>query len=74
FVARPDGNIDVFDTFFYGKIASIPIRDPIVGPLRVAKDALGNQFLFGVTTTGLVTVQLPAIPNPFPIRASTRGP
>ena len=74
FVARPDGNIDVFDTFFYGKIASIPIRDPIVGPLRVAKDALGNQLLFGVTSTGLVMVQLPAIPNPFPIRASSRAP
>ena len=74
FVARPDGNIDVFDTFFYGKIASIPIRDPIVGPLRVAKDAAGNQLLFGVTTTGLVMVQLPAVPNPFPIRASSRAP
>src|SRR6266480_250910 len=74
FVARPDGNIDVFDTFFYGKIASIPIRDPIVGPLRVAKDALGNQLLFGVTSTGLVMVQLPAIPNPFPLRASSRAP
>ncbi len=74
FVARPDGNIDVFDTFFYGKIASIPIRDPIVGPLRVAKDALGNQLLFGVTSTGLVMVQLPAVPNPFPIRASSRAP
>ena len=74
FVARPDGNIDVFDTFFYGKIASIPIRDPIVGPLRVAKDLAGNQLLFGVTTTGLVMVQLPPIPNPFPIRASSRGP
>ena len=74
FIARPDGNIDVFDTFFYGKIASIPIRDPIIGPLRVAKDALGNQLLFGVTTTGLVMVQLPSIPNPFPLRASSRAP
>ena len=74
FIARPDGNIDVFDTFFYGKIASIPIRDPIVGPLRVAKDALGNQLLFGVTSKGLVMVQLPSIPNPFPLRASSRAP
>src|SRR5438046_8997902 len=72
FVARPDGNIDVFDTFFYGKIASIPIRDPIVGPLRVEKDALGNQFLFGVRTTGLVMVQLPAVPHPFPTLAAGR--
>ncbi len=68
FAARPDGNIDVFDTFFYGVIGSIPVRDPIIGPLRVARDALGNQFLFGITARGLVTVRLPTIVNPFPVR------
>ena len=66
FAARPDGNIDIFDTFFYGVIGSIPVRDPIIGPLRVAKDALGNQFLFGITARGLVTVRLPTVANPFP--------
>ena len=73
FAARPDGNIDIFDTFFYGVIGSIPVRDPIIGPLRVAKDALGNQFLFGITARGLVTVRLPTVTNPFPVRqAGTR--
>ena len=67
FAARPDGNIDVFDTFFYGVVGSIPVRDPITGPLRVAKDALGNQLLFGMTARGLVMVRLPTITNPFPI-------
>ena len=66
FAATPDGNILVFDTFFYGLITSIPVRDPIVGPLRVAKDAGGNQLLFGVTSRGLVMVRLPPIPNPNP--------
>jgi hypothetical protein len=66
FAARPDGNIDVFDTFFYGIVGSIPVRDPIIGPLRVAKDALGNQLLFGITAKGLVMVRLPTITNPFP--------
>jgi hypothetical protein len=66
FAADPSGNILVFDTFFYGLITSIPVRDPIVGPLRVAKDAGGNQLLFGVTSRGLVMVRIPAIPNPNP--------
>jgi len=69
FAARPDGNIDVFDTFFYGRIGTIPVRDPIIGPLRVARNrANTRQWLFGVTARGIVMVQLPVIPNPFPIR------
>ena len=67
FAARPDGNIDAFDTFFYGVVGSIPVRDPIIGPLRVAKDLSGNQLLFGITARGLVTVRLPTITNPNPV-------
>lgn len=66
FAADASGNIRVFDTFFYNQIGSIPVRDPIIGPLRVAKDALGNQLLFGVTSRGLVMVRLPIFPNPNP--------
>jgi hypothetical protein len=68
FSARPDGNIDVWDTFFYSLVGSVPVRDPIIGPLRVARDASGNQLLFGVTARGLVTVRLPTITNPLPLR------
>lgn len=70
FSARPDGNIDAWDTFFYGRVGSVPVRDAIIGPLRVARDASGNQLLFGVTTRGVVVVQLPVITNPFPIRSA----
>ncbi len=66
FAARPDGNIDVFDTFFYAVVGSIPIRDPIIGPLRVARDVAGNQLLFGITAKGLVMVRLSTITIPFP--------
>jgi len=70
FVADPSGNILVFDTFFYNQIGSIPVRDPIIGPLRVAKDSVAgqpaSQLLFAVTTRGLVMVKLPTFPNPNP--------
>jgi len=67
FSANPNGNIDVFDTYFGDFLGSIPVRDPIIGPLRVARDVGGNQLLFGVTATGLLVLQLPPITNPLPV-------
>jgi hypothetical protein len=68
FAARPDANIDVFDTYFYGRVATIPIRDPIIGPVRVATNGSGQRILVGVTATGIVVLRLPAVTNLFPIR------
>jgi hypothetical protein len=66
FAARYDGNIDVFDTYFGRQVGTISTRDPIIGPLRVARDAAGNQLLFGITARGLVMLSLPAFTNPPP--------
>src|SRR6266480_595173 len=67
FSASPDTSIRVFDTFFFNQQKKIAIRDPIVGPLRVALDAsTGQQYLFGITTRGLVVVSLPTITNTNP--------
>jgi hypothetical protein len=66
FAASPNPQIDVFDTYQFIRIASIPIRDPVIGPLRVARLPSGEQLLIGVTVRGVVTVVLPAITNPFP--------
>jgi hypothetical protein len=65
FAARPDANIDVFDTYHGAQLpfATIPLRDPIIGPLRVARDATG-QLLFGISARGLVMVRIPALINP----------
>ena len=69
FVARPDPNVDAYDTFFYGVVATIPLRDPVIGPLRVAKLPSGEQLLVGVTARGVVTARLPAITNIYQARA-----
>jgi hypothetical protein len=66
FSANPNGNIDVYDTYFGRFISSIAARDPIIGPLRVARDVGGVQLLFGVTANGLLVLQLPAFINPNP--------
>lgn len=66
FVAGEGPEIIVYDTFHYGVVTTIPVRDPVIGPLRVARLAGGaTQILIGVTAKGVVTVRLPAIVNNF---------
>jgi hypothetical protein len=75
FSATPAGNIDVYDTYFGAFIGSIAVRDPIIGPLRVAFDNVsGEQMLFGVTATGLLVLRLPAFINPLPAPPRAGGP
>ena len=67
FAASPDTSILAFDTYFFNQQRKIAIRDPIIGPLRVAFDATsGQQYLFGITARGLVVVSLPTITNTNP--------
>jgi hypothetical protein len=66
YLASAQPQIEVYDTYFFEPVAIIPIRDPIIGPLRIAEQPTGEQILVGVTTFGVVTVQLPAVTNPFP--------
>ena len=78
FAASPDTSILVFDTYFFNQQRRIAIRDPLVGPLRVSFDATtGQQFLFGITTKGLVVISLPTItntnPQAPPVRTSVSG-
>jgi len=71
FAARPDSSIDVFDTYFFGRVTDtatadvpIPIRNALVGAVRVTPD-LGGTVLTGITNQGLVVVRLPTLTNPF---------
>lgn len=68
FLATPDRQIVVYDTYFFGKIATIPTRDAVIGPLRVARLGSGEQVLIGVTARGVVTVRLPALTNIYPVQ------
>jgi hypothetical protein len=59
FVASSEPVIDIFDTFCYKKVASIPIRDPIVGPVRASIRPNGQIVLVGATLRGVTLVALP---------------
>jgi hypothetical protein len=71
FLATESPTIEIFDTFFFSRVATIPVKDPIIGPLRVARLPSGDQIVIGVTARGVVMVQLPEVDNPFPV--SGRG-
>jgi hypothetical protein len=59
FVASSEPVVDVFDTYCYRKIASIPIRDPIIGPVRATVRPNGQLVLVGATLRGVTLVALP---------------
>jgi hypothetical protein len=59
FVASAESVIDVFDTYCFRLIASVPIRDPIVGPIRASVRPNGQIVLVGATIRGVTLVALP---------------
>lgn len=59
FVASSEPVIDVFDTWCYRRIAAIPIRDPIIGPVRATIRPNGQVVLVGATPRGVTIVDLP---------------
>lgn len=59
FVASNEPVIDIFDTFCFKKVASVPIRDPIIGPVRASVRPNGQIVLVGATIRGVTLVALP---------------
>lgn len=59
FVASSEPVIDIFDTYCYQKVASVPIRDPIIGPVRASIRPDGQIVLIGATVRGVTLVALP---------------
>ena len=59
FVASSEAVVDIFDTYCYKKVATIPIRDPIIGPIRASIRPNGQIVLVGATRRGVTLVALP---------------
>ncbi|HEY0779967.1 MAG TPA: hypothetical protein VGD56_18525 [Gemmatirosa sp.] len=52
--------IEVYDTYCYRRVRTIPVRDPIIGPIRASFRANGDLVLVGATRTGVIVVSVPA--------------
>jgi hypothetical protein len=62
FAASAEPLIDVFETRHYSRFApmpTIPLRDPIIGPIKAARRPSGEVVLVGATQRGVVVVRVP---------------
>src|SRR5881394_3230454 len=59
FAASSEPLIEIYDTNCYLRVGTIPIRDPIIGPVTAALRPSGQLVLVGATARGVVIAQLP---------------
>jgi hypothetical protein len=60
FAASAEPVIEIFDSYCYKRVATVPIRDPINGPIKAAfRPGSGQIVLVGATVRGVVIVTLP---------------
>jgi hypothetical protein len=60
FAASAEPVIEIFDSYCYKRVATVPIRDPINGPIKSAIRQGSDQIvLVGATARGVVIVTLP---------------
>lgn len=50
--------IEVYDTYCYQRVRTIPVRDPIVGPIRASFRSNGQLMLVGASRTGVIVVSV----------------
>jgi hypothetical protein len=59
FAASSEPVIEVYENRHYSRVATIPVRDPIIGPIKAASRAgTGAIVLVGATERGVVVVTL----------------
>ncbi|HEY5022878.1 MAG TPA: hypothetical protein VII30_10390, partial [Gemmatimonadaceae bacterium] len=60
FAASSEPTIEIFDTHCYQRVSTIPIRDPIIGPIKAAfQQSTGQLVLVAATARGVVIATLP---------------
>ncbi|MGI9139502.1 MAG: YncE family protein [Gemmatimonadaceae bacterium] len=60
FAASSEPVIEVYENRHYARVNIVPIRDPIIGPIKAALRPNGEIVLVGATVRGVVIVTLPS--------------
>jgi len=59
FVASSEPVLEIYDSWCFKRVGSVPIRDPIIGPVRSSLRSDGAIVLVGATIRGVTLVELP---------------
>jgi hypothetical protein len=60
FAASTQPVIEVYENHYYRRVATIPVKSPIIGPIKAAiRPTTGQIILVGATANGVVIVTLP---------------
>jgi hypothetical protein len=62
FSASPRPEIEVYDTWEYRRVGCVPVRDPIIGPIKASVRG-GQVVLVGATARGVIIVALGGVLN-----------
>jgi hypothetical protein len=57
FAASPRPEIEVYDTWEYRRVGCVPVREPIIGPIKASVRG-GQVVLVGATARGVIIVSL----------------
>jgi hypothetical protein len=60
FAASSEPVIEIYENRSYARVNVVPIRDPIIGPIKSALRPNGEIVLVGATVRGVVIVTLPS--------------
>jgi hypothetical protein len=59
FAASTEPVIEVYENRHFSRVKTIPVRDPIIGPIKAARRPTEEIVLVGATVRGVVIVTLP---------------
>ena len=60
FAASTEPVIEVYENHYYRRVTTIPVKSPIIGPIKAAlRPTTGQIILVGATANGVVIVTLP---------------
>lgn len=60
FAASSEPVIEIYENRSYARVNVVPVRDPIIGPIKAALRPNGEIVLVGATVRGVVIVTLPS--------------
>ncbi len=66
FAASTQPIIEVYENHYYQRVTTIPVKSPIIGPIKASLRPSGQIILVGATAQGVVIVTLPNTYNSCP--------